>query len=440
MNLQQDNFEFGKSFKVTSREKLEHYLCEIWKKYQQDKDLLVDDREFPVKQSFLSFDGNTAMAKNYIGFIQGEGDHIEIYPKVFKDQNVTKASILKHLFYWFEYCRKWKFPFSSVQLSYLDDVELPELVINLIASKIYEVISVSPISLYEEVEEALLMPKGSLNFSRYMTNSLANGNFHMLECDHEPFLYNNRLNQSIKYVARLLKAKAKFSETYNKLNDILFLLDEVDDHPCISADLSRINVNPFFSEYNTVIGLCKMVLDQQIYNHAYDEQNHWSLLLPMEYVFEDFIAGFLEVHFSDDWHVKYQKSDMYLTDGDVFQMQHDIFLTSKKEPKISIIIDTKYKLRGNFKEDPKRGVNQSDLYQMTSYAFRRGCNNVLLLYPNQNSNCQEKDVFSVSSFNGDQKIAVHIAEIPFWSARGCETITMSLKTSLENLLEEIKNV
>lgn len=272
-----------------------------------------------------------------------------------------------------------------------------------------------------------------------MTNSLTNGNFHMLECDHEPFQYNNRLNQTIKYVARLLKSKAKFPETHNKLSDILFLLDEVDDYPCSSVNLSRINVNPFFSEYNTVIGLCKMVLDQQIYNHAYDEQNHWSLLLPMEYVFEDFIAGFLEVHFSDNWQVKYQKSDMYLTDQKIFQMQHDIFLTSKKDPKICIIIDTKYKLRGNFKADPKKGVSQSDLYQMTSYAFKRGCNNVLLLYPNQNSDCEEKDVFSISSFSGDQEITVHAAEIPFWSSAGCETITLTLKTSLKSLLEEIEN-
>jgi 5-methylcytosine-specific restriction enzyme subunit McrC len=31
----------------------------------------------------------------------------------------------------------------------------------------------------------------------------------------------------------------------------------------------------------------------------------------MEYIFEDFVAGFLEQHFSKDWHVKYQKSDEY---------------------------------------------------------------------------------------------------------------------------------
>lgn len=439
MNLQLDNFEFGESFDVSSRKKLEEYLCQVWQKYQQERDLTVDDQEFPKKQYFLSFDGNKARARNYIGFIQGENDHIEIYPKVFKDQTISKPAILRHLFYWFDYCRKWKFPFSDVQLISLDDVELPELIINLIANKIFDVISISPISLYEEVEEALLMPKGSINFGRYINNSLSNGNFHVLECDHEPLQYDNRLNRAIKYVSRILISKAKFAETRRKLEDILFILDDVEDCFCTAEMLYRINVNTFFSDYDTVIGLCKMVLEQQVYNHHHDAKSHWSLLLPMEYVFEDFIAGFLERHFSVEWQVKYQKSDIYLTDQKTFQIQHDIFLTLKSKPSISVIIDTKYKLRDNFKADAKKGVSQADLYQMTSYAFRRGCNNVLLLYPNQGTICEEKDTFSISSFNNSQKIRVHAAEVPFWNINGYETITEQLKNKLKELLNALKN-
>lgn len=439
MNQRLDNFEFGKSFDVNSREKLENYLCLVWQKYQQDKDVTVEDQEFPKKQCFLSFDGNTARARNYIGFIQGEQDHIEIYPKVFKDQAISKPAILKHLFYWFDHCRKWKFPFSDVKLNSLDDVELPELIINLIANKIFDVISISPISLYEKVEEALLMPKGCINFGRYINNSLSNGNFHVLECDHEPLQYDNRLNRAIKYVSRILIGKAKFADTRRKLEDILFILDDVENCYCTAEMLDRININPFFSDYDTVIGLCKMVLDQQVYNHHHDEKSHWSLLLPMEYVFEDFIAGFLERHFSNEWVVKYQKSDMYLTDQKIFQMQHDIFLTLKSKPSVSVIIDTKYKLRGDFKTDPKKGISQADLYQMTSYAFKRGCNNVLLLYPNQGADCEKEDAFSISSFNNSQKITVYAAEVPFWNINGYDSITAFLKNKLNELLYPFKN-
>jgi len=63
----------------------------------------------------------------------------------------------------------------------------------------------------------------------------------------------------------------------------------------------------------------------------------------------------------------------------VFNMQHDIFLTSKEHPDLKIIADTKYKLRdSNFKIDPKKGIAQNDLYQMVSYAFKRGCTDIML--------------------------------------------------------------
>jgi 5-methylcytosine-specific restriction enzyme subunit McrC len=236
-------------------------------------------------------------------------------------------------------------------------------------------------------------------------------------------------------VARLLLSKSRFAETCQKLEDIIFILDEVEDQVCNTSFLDHIPISPFYQEYQTTIGLCRMVLEQHVYNHHYEHSKHWSLLLPMEYVFEDFIAGFLEKHFSADWEVKYQKSDLYLTDEKVFQMQHDIFLVYKKDRSIRIIVDTKYKLRGNFKEDKKKGIAQNDLYQMTSYTFRRGCSNVLLLYPNQSDEIEQDDRFHISSgLYYNHKIAVVAAEIPFWSRKGHQNIEGLLLRTLRSLL------
>src|SRR5690606_32667184 len=311
---------------VVARKKLEEYLAAVWQlEDHQDAEL-----EQAGSQRFLQFDGNTARARNFIGFIQTEHESIEIYPKVFRHTTVDKTRMLQHLFYWFDYCRKWKFPVSDVQLSNLQDVDLPELILNLIANQLHGVVSTNPISLYQDVEEAMLIPKGTLNFGRYLSHSMATGNFHILECDYQPLEYDNRLNRTVKYVARLLLAKSRFAETRQKLEEIIFILDEVEDQVCHSSFLDHIPINPFYQEYQTTIDLCRMVLDRHIYNHHQEDSKHWSLLLPMEYIFEDFIAGFLQRHFSDLWKVKYQKSDMYLTDEQVFQMQYDIFLESRE--------------------------------------------------------------------------------------------------------------
>jgi len=425
------SFEFGQTFNITSRNELEAYLHAIWQaNYVHDEELAPTHQ-----QRILSFDGNTARARNFIGFIQSEHESIEIYPKIFREADMDKRMMLQHLFYWFDYCRKWKFPFSHVHLGNFQDIDLPELILNLIANQLHTVVSTNPISLYQDTEEAMMMPKGSLNFDRYISNSLVTGNFHVLECDYQPMEYDNRLNRTIKYVARLLSSKTRFSETRQKLEDIIFILDDVKDHVCNASYLDHIPISPFYQEYQTTIGLCRMVLNQHIYNHHLDDSKHWSLLLPMEYVFEDFIAGFVEKHFSEDWEVNYQKSDMYLTDEKAFQLQHDIFLVSKSNDSVKIIVDTKYKLRGNFKEDKKKGIAQSDLYQMTSYAFRRGCKHVLLLYPNQAEHINEPDVFHISNADQSQVIKITAAEIPCWSRLGHHQVENRLQRCLKALLE-----
>jgi len=439
--LQHSDFEFGTGLNISNKDAFVKYLIDVWSKHRTE---YIEDEEVPDRrdrQPFFSFDGNMATPKNYIGFIQTEYCNIEIYPKVFKRQyttNVNKSLFLKHIFFWFDYCRKWKFPFTNVNLDLFNEIEFPELIINLMASQILDVISITPISLYQEVEESLTMPRGRINFNRYISHGLINGNQHILECDYEPLMFDNSLNRVIKYVARILQNKTKFDDTKLKLNEIIFILDEVEDIACTIKDLDSIKLNSFFTDYQYVIDICRMVLAQQIYSNEHYEQSQWCLLFPMEYVFEDFVAGFLETHFSKDWDIKYQKSEKYFVDEPekAFQMRHDIYLEAKPPSTRKIIIDTKYKIRyPESRNDAKKGIAQSDMYQMTSYALRRGCNEVLLLYPNHGEAPQPNDFFVVESgFDTKHKINITAAEIPFWSMDSFKQLSESLKLSLEQLL------
>src|SRR4051812_10020507 len=108
-------FEFGEWFDTSGRrDGLQTYLHRVW---LQNKPI---DEEVPVadaltaqtefKQGFLNFDGQMARARNFIGFVQSADFHLEIYPKVFKHLSVNPTNaklILKHIFFWFDYCRKW---------------------------------------------------------------------------------------------------------------------------------------------------------------------------------------------------------------------------------------------------------------------------------------------------------------------------------------------
>jgi 5-methylcytosine-specific restriction enzyme subunit McrC len=439
-------FEYHNTAHADNPRELKNYLHSIWQ--EQYASLIQAAEEEPAPdidlslhknyQPFLSFDGTLIRAKNYVGFIQLGDFHLEIYPKVFRDKKVKPSLMLRHLFFWFDYCRKWKFPFTKSNLDSFDDISLPELMIYLMASKMLETISTLPISLYQQVEESLYSPKGRINFSRYLSSGFITGNHHVIDCDHEPFVFDNRLNRAIKYVSRLLLGKTKFSETQNILQELVFILDEVDDRPCSYYDLETVVLNPLFSEYVEIKDICKIVLQQLLYSNQQYDLSQWCLLFPMEYIFEDFVAGFLENKFSSNWIVDYQKSDMNFTsDPEAFQMKHDILLTSRSTKK-KIIVDTKYKVReSNFKEGKKKGILQADMYQVASYAFRRGCNDVLLLYPNINEKLNGEDKFTVlSEFSGGKNINIAAAEVPFWSIDGFNSLTIKLEDFFSKILKK----
>lgn len=435
-------FEYGSWTTISKPDDLRVFLREIYdaRLFNETVDDLGEEAATDKRyQPFLQFDGARIRARNYVGFIQNDDEVIEIYPKVFRGlgEAADRSPMLRHLFFWFGYCRKWKFPFTQASLDTQDLDSFPELIIHLMAQKFLETVSIQPLSIYEPVEEGLRTPRGSINFKRYLTNGFSTGNLHIVDCDYEPFAFNNRVNRIIKHCARLLLGQTRLSENIRTLQETIFVLDDVDDVVCTVHDIASSSLNPFFEDYRAVLDICHSILTQQLYSNNLNDLRQWCLLFPMEYIFEDFVAGFLETHFSEEWRIEYQKSDRYLTDEPkAFRMQHDIFLTHKESQR-KLIVDTKYKLRPlDYKNDTKKGIDQSDLYQMTAYAFRRGCESVLLLYPNVGETALEPDSFKIrSEFPGAEEVTVVAADLPFWSIEALDGLQSEMTIALDRLLK-----
>lgn len=424
------------------RKKLESFLQQVWRdryvayaaEYLEENSAPDEEKQY---QPFLKFDGEEFRTQNFIGFIQQDGETIEIYPKVFRSEpSVSKALVLDHIFYWFSYCSRLHFPVLETALDKRDADSLPELLIWHFTNYTAEVIATQPYSQYEEVTEVLYSPKGRINFSAYIRNGITSGNYHHIDCVHEPFLYDNTLNRVIKYVCRLLQGSVTLDSTQSLLQQIAFLLDEVEDVPCAASDLDTVSLNPLFTEYEPIIEWCRRILNQQLYSSSAYDSLQWSLLLPMEYVFEDFITGFIRKHFGNVYKLHAQKSDLYLSASPrAFQMQHDIFLEHRKTGE-KIILDTKYKPRWDLNQaDAKQGVAQADMYQMVSYSYRRGCSNVILLYPNTSERLADAHAFSIPSGFGDSSVNVKVCEVPFWSSSDYRKVEKDLRVTLNSVLK-----
>jgi 5-methylcytosine-specific restriction enzyme subunit McrC len=391
------------------------YLDEAWANRlifaKEDFGEEPTDNPQSTRQPFFDFSyQHEIKAKNYIGFVYWQEKLIEVVPKVFSNPDHDKTNIWNHLVYWLTYCRRIIFPFTTVNAYPDSSNSLPEALIYAFARFTNDILNQNPYSSYEEVLEESQVIKGRFNVNRYLNDQYTKGNPHVMVMNHEPFVYDNLLNRILKYVASSLNPICRTNDTYYELQRIRFLLDEVQDCGVIATDCDRVKLNRLHSDYGLVLDMCRFFLSESYLSHDSGNLQNLSFLIPMEYVFEDFIAGFLEQHYGAKYIVNYQAHN-WLTDQRAFQIRHDLLLTDRVTGE-KLIIDTKYKLRQPY-GDNKKGISQVDMYQMVSYALRADCANILLLYPFHASSTQQPDYFTISSpMMPEKSIRLFAAEVP----------------------------
>ena len=217
--------------------------------------------------------------------------------------------------------------------------------------------------------------------------NIAKGKWHKLNCIYDAFVIDNKFNRIIKYVATLLFNATSSSDNKKNLREILFILDEVSDVRATAEECSSIRFNPVFGSFDTVRDYCYLFLKNSISIEYKNDLKLFAFLLPMEYVFEDFIFGFIDKEIGEI-KAKSQVTSKYLDQEENYILRPDLYLEldSKK-----IIADTKYKIIYQDANDPKNGISQGDLYQMIAYAVRFKINEIKLFYPDTIKGYYEKE-------------------------------------------------
>jgi 5-methylcytosine-specific restriction enzyme subunit McrC len=424
---------------------LRAYLTDVWQSRRLLADAALGEDEANLNehraQLLEILPGGWVRARSYVGVVEWDGVRIEVYPKLFAHDAPESGRWFTHVLWWLGYCRRLRFPFAGVVSELAAVNQFPEALIAQFARLTYHLVTTQPYSQYQEIEEALTYPRGRLHVAGSVQESLRHGQYQRLVYAHEPFAHDNRLNRLVRYVARQLHGQCRFAETAELLRQVLFVLDEVSDQAATVADCNAVRLTPHFADYGPCVAMCRFFLA-----HSYLDLNTWSgpisscLLVPMEYVFEDFLRGFLETHLGQEYSVAYQSTG-WLTDEGVFQLRPDLVLTCRSTGK-QVIVDAKYKKRYGQEQARKAGIGQADLYQLVSYALRRACPRAILLYPAENGKVPaEPQRFTVSSdLMPASKIELWAASIPISGAIENEIgLIEQLKKSLRELLGKVQN-
>lgn len=417
-----DNWE-STGFSDEKIKRFKEYLDEIWqsrKRYgsvenSEDSYYETDKK----KQRFLEFDGDKIKAKNHVGFIQFEGLMVNIYPKICK--NIPQEETISKVLHWLSYGKRINLPFAELPLDHQPFDNWLEAFIFLFAHHSEEILSNQPYQSYQEITEETSFLRGQLAIPQYIQNNILTGRHQYFHCTYEPFLYDNQFNRIVKAVSRMLLNVTNNEKSKEKLNSLVFLLDDVSDDNCQTSHCDLVKLNPLYQDLKIILEMCRMFLSSSSINQADSSSNNFCLLLPMEVVFEEFVFGMIEKYF-EHRNPESQK-EASLTQEKVFKIKNDILL---KDP--DLIVDTKYKIRD--KKDSKKGISQGDMYQMLAYAVRRNTDQVLLIYPKNNGEATTgMDPFTIAdTFANNKLITIKAVDVDIC----CEEEV--IKTQLESVL------
>ena len=452
-------FEYDKpsEFKGSkaSLDSLDVFLDDVWNKREHSNLAFWGNEEsLSSSQRFISISrkpGNFSLKSNkYVGVIKYKDTLINLLPKVFNDTSEEPSSeevkaMQSHILWWLSYCRKLKFPKSLSSFNF-QKANFFEVLIYLFSSYTKKVFSNMIYQTYQEVENDLPFMKGRVNFNKYANNNYPTGKQHILPCTYDSFEMDNTFNRIVKYVSKLLLGFTQESDNKKNLREIMFTLDEVKDINATVYDCDTVNINPLFSDMHIVLDYCKLFLSNSTILSYKDKFEVFAFLLPMEYVFEDFIFGFIKKELKDI-EVKPQGTSKYLTENKAFQLRPDLVFSVNGK---TIIADTKYKMiyPHNY-SDKKFGISQSDMYQMLAYAVRNKSNEVKLFYPSTANDLEHNSSITydiIDELASNQKISIKAFQLPIiknnW--RNTENTNISLTKSFADtkdiLAQRIKKI
>ena len=430
-------------------EDLEKFLQDNW----QQRSIFYTDGQVTSNQQFIDFDKkNGIKLQNYIGTIIFKGEQLNIFPKVFKEDeddfdtdSLELDDLIGNLVYWLSYCDKLNFPFVSMKNELSDTENLLELFITIYVHYVKNAIDKQRFFRYEEVVESGSYVKGKLDTYDYVTKKWPNGRLNEIQYSYSSFIFDNQLNQIIKATCIFLFNLTKQGGSKEIIKNILMKLGDVTTKNCLPHECDNVHLSMLNSNYRIILSMSKMFLLNKLNSNSMGNSDTFCFLFPAEVLFEGFIGGFMKSVFKDKARVRTQTSDQYLAElvvdgevvGNAFQLKEDILVETDDSV---IVLDTKYKEIDSFskvKENKKLKVSDSDMKQMAIYATKRGAKKLYLIYPlHQSDDPETMEIrFDIYMDENKKKIPLEIIKVPFAYRESEEETKVMLKGILAKTLQ-----
>ncbi len=362
----------------------------------------------------VSKNGKEAIkVQNYVGVIElPDGFRIEILPKVELGQSDSGYDVTRKIFLKMLQCMDEN-QFKISEFANLNTPKMPlfEIFIQMFLNDVQKLTRVGLKSGYVHIEENSKTFKGKLLVSQNIRENLVHQERFFVEYDE--FQLNRPENRLVKSTLLYLNKKSNNDSNLTELRRQLMFFEQVDASVNYEADFSKVVKTRNTTEYENLMAWARVFLQNKSFSTFSGSTSVRSILFPMEKVFEAYVAKMLrkaviketEDDYWREWNVRSQYGAKYLFEvpSNKFHMRPDIVM--KKDDKINIILDTKWKRLVN-DYNSNYGISQQDMYQMFAYGHKYNCPNIWLIYP-KNIDMKENIQKFESDCNG-LKISVSV--------------------------------
>lgn len=326
-------------------------------------------------------------ARGVVGVLAAKGCSLEILPKidVATDESVVQqnAAIRKRLVHMLAVALDLRIDLGSITELAWQRETLLEILVRVFCEKLTEAVRKGMPRSYVPREDDLRAMRGGLDVVRQFTRHAVNRSH--LACRFDDLSEDISLNRVMKAAVSHLQRNSRSSSNLQRLRELAFVYADISETPPAALRWNDVVIDRTNRQWQELFGLAKLFLQDRYQTTTSGAGQGTALLFEMNTLFEEYVGRLIcRALAGTDLVVSLQGGRLFCLVSDdarrgLFQTKPDILIRRGNE--VVHVIDTKWKKIASGIDDPKRGVSQSDVYQMMAYAQLYHAPRLTLLYP-----------------------------------------------------------
>jgi len=326
-------------------------------------------------------------ARDVVGILATKECTLEILPKIsvasVGNVAVENAEIRKRLVHMLAVALDMRIDVGAFTDIQWQQQTLLEILVRIFCDKLTAAVRNGMPRRYIDDTGDLRVLRGTLDTVRQFTRHAANPS--RLSCRFDSLSEDIVLNQIMKATVLHLARLTRSSDNQQRLRELAFVYADVTEIRSSDLKWNSIVLDRTNSRWRELLNLAQLFLSNRFQTTTQGTGQGTALLFGMNELFEEYIGRMIvRAAAGGDATVTLQGGRRFcLTSVDdgaqLFQTKPDILV--RRGSAITHVIDTKWKRISAKMSDPKRGVSQSDVYQMMAYGQLYRTPRLTLLYP-----------------------------------------------------------